>query len=60
MLDPSQWPDWTGVALLWGMALVPIVGFTKNRWPTRLVLLAVATLALYITYLALGGEDLAP
>ena len=60
MLDPSQWPDWSGAALLLGMALVPIVGFTKNRWPTRLALLSIATLAVYIAYLALGGEDLAP
>ena len=53
-------PDWTGAALLWAIAAIPIIGFTKNLWPRRLALLSILTAALYVGYLAFGGRELAP
>jgi len=53
-------PDWTGLALLWAIGAIPIVGFTKNLWRQRAILLTLFTGMLYVGYLALGGRELAP
>lgn len=53
-------PDWTGFGLLWAIGAIPIVGFTKNLWRQRAILLTLLTGMLYFGYLALGGRELAP